>query len=199
MKLLKITTAVLLVVFIISQIYITMSIFKTEQQKYTLLQSIGDMEIRFYPSATLATIQMNARSYKELSSAGFRKLAGYIFGGNAANKNISMTAPVHMDIKETGSSMSFVMPEAYNTENLPKPTDSKIVLTESGDEYVAAIRFGGYSSDEKIKENTEKLKTILMNKGIVHHGNFRYLGYNPPYQLFGRKNEIIVTVEWNKK
>ena len=161
MKLLKITTAVLLVVFIISQIYITMSIFKTEQQKYTLLQSLGDIEIRFYPSATLATIQMNARSYKEFTS--------------------------------------FVMPEAYNTENLPKPTDSKIVLTQSGDEYVAAIRFGGYSSDEKIKENTEKLKTILMNKGIVHHGNFRYLGYNPPYQLFGRKNEIIVTVEWNKK
>ena len=176
-----------------------MSIFKTEQQKYTVIQSMDEVEIRFYPAATLATIQMNAKSYKELANSGFRTLAGYIFGGNTSNKNISMTAPVHMDIKETGSSMSFVMPEQYNKENLPTPNDSKIIITESEDEYVAAIRFGGYSSDEKIKENKEKLNALLQQKGITHHGNFRYLGYNPPYQLFGRRNEIIVNIDLQKK
>ena len=110
-----------------------------------------------------------------------------------------MTAPVHMDIKETGSSMSFVMPAQYNKENLPTPNNSKIIITESADEYVAAIRFGGYSSDEKIKENKEKLNALLQQKGITHYGNFRYLGYNPPYQLFGRRNEIIVNIDWQKK
>ena len=110
-----------------------------------------------------------------------------------------MTAPVHMDIKETGSSMSFVMPAQYNKENLPTQNNSKIIITESADEYVAVIRFGGYSSDEKIKENKEKLNALLQQKGIAHYGNFRYLGYNPPYQLFGRRNEIIVNIDWQKK
>lgn len=176
-----------------------MSIFKTEQQKYSVLQSDGDFEIRFYPSVTLATIEMNVKSYKELSNSGFRTLAGYIFGGNESNKSISMTAPVHMDIKDTVSSMSFVMPAQYNMEDLPKPNNSKIVLKKSNDEYVAAIKFGGYSSDEKIKANTEKLTTLLEKKGITHKGDFRFLGYNPPYQLFGRRNEIIVSVDWNVK
>lgn len=176
-----------------------MSIFKTEQQKYTVIKSDRDFEIRFYPAATLATIQMNAKSYKELSGSGFRTLAAYIFGGNESGKNISMTAPVHMDIKDSGSSMSFVMPEQYNTENLPKPNNSNIVLTKSENEYVAVVTFGGYSSDEKIKTNTEKLISLLEKNKISHKGNFRYLGYNPPYQLFGRRNEIIVTVDWDNK
>ncbi|HRH58784.1 MAG TPA: heme-binding protein, partial [Chitinophagales bacterium] len=198
-KLFKVISTFLIVLFFISQIFIYMSIFKTEQQKYTVIKSDPDFEIRFYPSATLATIQMNVKSYKELSNSGFRTLAGYIFGGNESRKNISMTAPVHMNIKDTGSSMSFVMPEQYTTENLPKPNNTDIVLTRSEDEYVAVVTFGGYSSDEKIKANTEKLISLLQKNGIAHKGNFRYLGYNPPYQLFGRRNEIIVTVDWNNK
>lgn len=199
MKIVKITLAVICILLIISQIYITMSIFKTEQQKYTVIQSDGDVEIRFYPSATLATIQLNAKTYKELSNSGFRSLASFIFGGNNAGKNIPMTAPVHMDINNPVSSMSFVMPQQYSLENLPKPNDAKIVLEQSADEYVAAVKFGGYSSDEKIKLNTEKLNSLLQKKGITHHGNFRLLGYNPPYQFFGRRNEIIVTIDWNQK
>ena len=194
----KVTFITIALIFIISQIYIAMSIFKTEQQKYTVIQSDNEFEIRFYPSSTMATIQMNATSYKALANAGFRKLAGYIFGGNENNKNISMTAPVHMDIKKTNSSMSFVMPEKYNENNLPKPNDSDIKSSKSADEFIAALRFGGFTSDEKINTNIEKLKAILREKGIKQNDNFRYLGYNPPYQLFGRRNEIIVTIEWNK-
>lgn len=185
-------------IFILLQLYISMSIFKTEQQKYSVISTDGDMEIRFYPSATLATIRMDVKSYKELSSPGFRKLAGYIFGGNTAAKQIPMTAPVHMDIQDTGSSMSFVMPDQYDTGNLPEPKDSTIILEKTKDEYVAAIRFGGYASDQKIRENTEKLVKILKEKAIAHQGNFRFLGYNPPYQLLGRRNEVIVSIEWNK-
>ena len=44
MKVFKITLAVLLILFFISQLYITMSIFKTEQQKYTVIQSMEDIE-----------------------------------------------------------------------------------------------------------------------------------------------------------
>jgi hypothetical protein len=39
-------------------------------------------EIRRYPSLILAQTQMNAAPYSQNSSTGFRRVAGYIFGGN---------------------------------------------------------------------------------------------------------------------
>jgi len=171
---------------------------KTETQPYEILKTEKEYEIRHYPSATMATISMNAKTYKELSSSGFRKLASFIFGGNKDDKNIAMTTPVHMDINESQSSMSFVMPANYNKENLPKPNDSAIFITKTEEEHVAAIRFGGYANDDKIKIYADKLETELNKNGIEYFGNFRFLGYNAPYQFWGRRNEIIVSVLWNE-
>ena len=175
-----------------------MSTNKTETQKYTVVKVVEDFEIRYYPSATMAMILSSAKTYQELSSPGFRKLAGYIFGGNMEKKQIAMTSPVHMDISDSGSVMGFVMPEKYNKENLPAPNDSSVTIKIIPEEYVAAIRFGGFASDASIKEHKEILEIGLKKKGIAFHGNFRYLGYNPPFQLVGRRNEIIVAVEWEK-
>ncbi|TVR75138.1 MAG: heme-binding protein [Marinilabiliales bacterium] len=166
----------------------------TEEQKYTVVSSNEEFEIRFYPSATLATVYMNAASYREVSRPGFRTLAGYIFGGNESETKISMTAPVHMNISEDRSSMSFVMPSSYNPDNLPKPDNSRVIIEETKDEYVAVIRFSGYASDNDIKKQSEKLRKLLIENGIEFYGDFRYLGYNSPYKFFNRRNEIIVSV-----
>ena len=167
---------------------------KTEEQKYTVVSSNEEFEIRFYPSATLATVYSTANSYREVSRPGFRTLAGYIFGGNESETQISMTSPVHMNISGDRSSMSFVMPSTYNPDNLPKPDNSKVIIEKSKDEYVAVIKFSGYASDNTIKKQSEKLRKLLIENGIEFSGNFRYLGYNPPYQFINRRNEIIVSV-----
>ncbi len=196
MKILLITISIIAVLFIIIQSFSIMSTQKAERQKYSIVHSEEDFEIRFYPSATFATIYSQAKSYRELSSPGFRTLAGYIFGGNASETKIPMTSPVQMDINDSLSAMSFVMPSEYETEKLPKPNDSKVVLHKRPDEYVAAIRFGGFASDEQILHYSEKLRNLLTSKRITYSGNFRYLGYNPPWQSVGRRNEIIVSVKW---
>jgi len=170
---------------------------KTETQIYRVIKTEKDFEIRFYPSATLATVTSSAKSYKELANPGFRKLANFIFGGNQSNKSISMTTPVHMDINDTSSSMSFVMPSAYTKVNLPEPNDPNVIISSTTDEYVAAIRFSGYASDSEIKKYSEKLESALRSHGIKYYGNFRFLGYNAPWQLFGRRNEIIVSILWD--
>ncbi len=172
---------------------------KTETQAYQVVKTEKDFEIRLYPPATMATISMDVKTYKELSSAGFRKLASFIFGGNQDNKNIGMTSPVHMDINDSQSSMSFVMPTNYDKDNLPKPNDSSIIIKTTAEEYVAAIRFGGYANDDEIKMYAAKLESALKADGIEYFGKFRFLGYNAPYQFWGRKNEIIVSVLWNQK
>ncbi len=197
MKAIIIIAAVVIFILFLFQSYVLMSANKTEEQKYTVIRKEKDFEIRFYPAATIATISSDAKTYKELSGPGFRQLAGYIFGGNAAETQISMTAPVHMNINDSGSTMSFVMPSAYNESNLPKPNDPNVVIKKTSEEYVAVMRFGGYASDDDLKYYSEKLQSLLKEKGITTYGHYRYLGYNPPYQIINRRNEIIVSIKWN--
>jgi hypothetical protein len=198
MKTATISTRSLLILIIIQFIGV-MAFAKTEDQKYRGVQSEAGFEIRFYPSATLATVYTSAKSDRELSGPGFRKLAGYIFGDNSTDTKISMTSPVHMNINNSQSSMSFVMPSSYTAEKLPEPDDKDVKIEKTPDEYVAAIKFGGYASDEDIVNYSGKLKKLLEEKGISYYGNFRYLGYDPPFKPFGRRNEIIVSVKWDKK
>jgi hypothetical protein len=199
MKVIIIFVIAVIAVIFLFQSFIIMPTNKTEEQKFSLVRKYKDFEIRFYPSATIATINSNAKTYRDLSGPGFRKLAGYIFGGNEANSKISMTTPVQMDINDSVSTMSFVMPSAYTKENLPKPNDPNVQIKNTADEYVAVIRFSGYASDKDLKFYSEKLQNLLKENGITSFGNYRFLGYNPPYQFIGRRNEIIVAVYWEEK
>jgi hypothetical protein len=199
MKVFIITVIILIGIFILFQIYTIMSINKTETQAYKVIKVEDKFEIRHYPSATMAMISSTSKSYRDLGSSGFGTLAKYIFGGNSEKKQIAMTSPVHMDISETKSTLAFVLPSAYNQTNLPKPNDSSISIITSEPEYVAAIQFGGFASNESIDEHKAMLENELKSKGLSYYGDFRYLGYNPPYQLFGRRNEVIVALNWKSE
>ena len=102
-----------------------------------------------------------------------------------------MTSPVAMTMEDSVT-MKFKIPEGMTLDQMPKPSNSAVRFRSEPEKVVAAIRFGGWSTDERIAEYTQKLKELLAEKGIEHNGNFSYLGYNPPYELINRKNEIIV-------
>jgi len=185
---------VLLLLMFIFQACALFSEKGTEQQAYKSIRRGKDFEIRFYPEATMATVTAGASTYRELGNSGFRKLAGYIFGGNQQNQQIAMTAPVHMEMTDSVSSMSFVMPARYSKDQLPAPVNPEVVIKSVPAEHVAVIRFGGFASDSKIDRYSERLRKALEREGIQYSGNFRYLGYNPPFQLIGRRNEIMIRV-----
>lgn len=188
----------LIIFLIVIAIPILMSFTKTsiEKQKYRVVKKEKEFEIRFYPPAIFATTRSSAKSYRELGSSGFRKIAGYIFGNNETAAKIAMTAPVHMDINDKGSSMSFVMPSQYTMDKLPRPADARVELHESPAVYMAAIEFGGYANDQKIKQYADRLFQALNRNGIKTTGNPTYLGYNAPYEFIGRKNEVVIAIEW---
>ena len=191
----------LLIILILIAIPILLMSFtkaRIEKQKYRVVKKDKEFEIRFYPPAIFATTRSAAKSYRELGSSGFRKIAGYIFGNNETSAKIAMTAPVHMDINDTLSTMSFVMPSNYTEENLPKPNDKNVKIKIRPEEYIAVLKFGGYASDEELKEKSEKLFDLLKENKITTLGNYRFLGYTPPYQFIDRRNEIAVTIEWHQ-
>jgi len=180
-----------IIVIILLMVFLTSYGSKTETQKYETLHKEGDFEIRFYPEAYLASVNMKG-NYDNMRNSGFRVLAGYIFGNNKENEKIAMTSPVRMTSKEGSNTMSFVMPSEMNSGNLPEPVNSNIVLHKSKPVYTASIRYGGYTNTREIERNKAKLMRVLEDLNIKHSGNFEYLGYNPPYQMFNRRNEILV-------
>jgi hypothetical protein len=194
MKPIYIISGVVVGLAVISQIYIVLSNDHGEKQPYSVLDKAKDFEIRHYPSVTMATITSSAKTYRQLGNSGFRKLAGFIFGGNADKQSIAMTSPVHMDIQDSASTMSFVMPAHFNPDNLPQPNDADVKIATKPEEYVAAISFGGFASDAEIERYARKLETALQKAGVPYFGHFRFLGYNAPFQLVGRTNDIIVSV-----
>lgn len=198
MKIVLIISLALAGIFILFQTYIAMASHKSEEQPYTVIHRDREYEIRLYPPSIMATVVMPVDSYDKLATNGFRTLANYIFGGNKEAQQIPMTTPVYMDINDSASSMSFVMPAQMELTNLPKPNDAKVKMNTSKEEYVAALRFGGFASDKEIKMQEKILRKALHDTNIETHGAVRYLGYNPPYQLFGRRNEVVLGVTWKK-
>lgn len=190
--------AVIILGFIVITLLMSFASKRIEKQKYRVIKKEKEFEIRYYPPAIFATTRSSAKSYRELGNSGFRKIAGYIFGNNESSAKIAMTAPVHMDINEKGSSMSFVMPSEYTLEKLPRPVDGRIELHESPAVYMAAIEFSGYASDQKIKQYADQLSQSLKKNGIKMIGNPTYLGYNAPYEFIGRKNEVVIAIEWRE-
>lgn len=138
----------------------------TEQQAYQRVKREKDFEIRYYPEATMATITSKAGTYKDLGNPGFRQPAGYIFGGNEQKQQIAMTAPVHMEMNDTASSMSFVMPAKYTKNQLPRPNNTEVMLKTVPAAYVAVLRFGGFASDRKINKYSEKLRSSIYLKSL---------------------------------
>ena len=171
---------------------------KVERQKYRLVKSIDDVEIRFYPKVIMASVASGGATYMGNSNNHFRTLAGYIFGGNKKDEKIAMTAPVHMAKDDKGTEMSFVMPGEYDMDKLPQPKDSLVKLHYSVEGYYAALKFGGYANENKVTRKIEELKTALTQMGYTTIGSYTYLGYNAPWDVINRENEIIVQIEFTE-
>ena len=184
----------IILVFIAIQLFAMSGQRNIETYPYTVIKKYDAFEVRSYEATLFSTVELPGNSYKGASNKGFSILAGYIFGGNDKSEKIAMTSPVAMSLEDT-MTMMFMVPKKYNKETLPKPNESKIEFKEEPAKIVAAITFGGWASDEVIEKYKQELKAALDSKGIKYTNRFYFLGYNPPFEVLNRKNEIIVELE----
>lgn len=194
MKILFIVLGVVALLFILFQLYFINSQKNIEKYPYKVVKNYDDFEVRIYEASLFTSVKLSNKTYKETSSQGFSILAGYIFGGNNKNEKIAMTSPVAMTIDDA-TTMMFLVPKKYTKETLPKPDNGNIEFTEMPAKKVAAISFSGWANDDKIKGYKEKLMAALDKNGIKYTNNFYFLGYNAPFELLNRKNEVIVELE----
>lgn len=186
--------SVTIVLLILSQFFMAYQSNKIETPKYTVLKSYDDFELRQYGSMILAQTVMQSASYENTSSQGFRTVASYIFGGNDENKKIAMTAPVIMEMGDD-TKMSFVMPKEHSMESLPEPSSEEVKILKVSPKKYAVITFPGYANNKKIDKYAKKLLKSIKSEGLETVGNVKFMGYNAPWQVIGRKNEIAVEVK----
>jgi hypothetical protein len=178
---------------IISQIYAMNSRKDIESYPYQVIKKYKDFETRVYEASLFNSVKLPYSNYKESSRKGFSLLASYIFGSNESNEKIAMTSPVMMSLGDS-MTMHFLVPKQYSKETLPKPNNNQVELTQFPEKKVAVISFKGWADDEKIEKYKQELIKHLKEENIDYKGPFYFLGYNPPFELFNRKNEVMVEI-----
>ena len=110
----------------------------TEEPVFTASLKEGAFEVRSYPALVAAEGSVTG-TRDEASSAGFKLLAGYIFGGNTRRQSISMTAPVVQSKpgSETIAMTAPVVQAPSAGESIPMTAP----VTQSGDASGWVIRF----------------------------------------------------------
>ena len=90
--------------------------------------------------------------------------------------------------------MRFVMPSEYKIDELSKPNDARIEIKKSVTKKYAAITYKGYNNSEKFSKYKSELYSVLDKNNIKIIGNPIYLGYDPPYKFWDRKNEVLIEI-----
>ena len=164
-----------------------------EEPQWQLIDTVGKVELRRYAARVQAVTELEDSGQ---SSAGFRRLAGFIFGGNEREQSIAMTAPVQETLQNERPLMTFTMPRGYALAELPAPDDRRVRLVAVPEQTVAAIRCSGWATRGKIGRMTRERTAVLAEHGIAVAGRPMLNQYNPPWTppLF-RRNEITLAID----
>ncbi len=183
----------------------------TEEPAFALVVDDGAFQIRQYPPMAVAEVRVKG-DRREAANAGFRILAGYIFGGNTRSQRIAMTAPVVQSpptsekiamtapVSQTAIDgawiVRFTMPAGYTLDTLPKPNDSQVMLSVAPAVRVAVLRFSGWVSDRDFERKRDELERWLAKRDLRAAGPASLAQYNPPWTLGPlRRNEVMLPIE----
>ena len=182
----------------------------TEEPSYRSILQQTPFEIREYPALIAAEVTVSGER-SDAVNAGFRLLAGYIFGGNtrkqsiamtapviqneSPNEKIAMTAPVMQSPDPSGWVIRFIMPASYTLDTLPTPNDPKVRLVSLPPKRLAVVRFSGLVDDNDVEQQTAVLRTFIAKQKLTASGTPSLARYDPPWTLwFLRRNEVMLEV-----
>lgn len=158
----------------------------TSQQPYQVISQHAEIEFRYYPAATFACVHVQGHN---LLTTGFRQLANYIFGGNQANQTIAMTIPVVFapsTIQYDGH-VSFYLTDT----NAPQPASAAVQIIHQDARHAAVITVTGIVRQSTLATIATRLRATLVAHGYQCHATPEFRFYNPPWQLFGRRSDVV--------
>ncbi|MBT8249963.1 MAG: heme-binding protein [Acidimicrobiia bacterium] len=169
-----------------------------EQPEYEVVAEGDRYEIRRYRPYLVAetTVVGDADS---AGSVAFRRLAGFIFGGNSAEQKMNMTIPVtRQAVGEDRQRYRFVMERSFSESDLPQPLDDTVTIIRVPGGYYAARRYRGNRDERRFRRMEAALLEDLGQDGIEIAGAAQsavYSGPMTPPML--RHNEVLIPVDWD--
>jgi len=167
-----------------------------EEPAYRVVEQEGDFQLREYASYLLAETRV-AADFEDAGSVAFRRLFGYISGGNQGKQKVSMTAPVRQEAGEAGSQrVAFVVPAEFSRATVPVPADPLVSIREQPAQRVAALRYSGRWTEANYRSKEQALHDWIARRGLKAAGPAVYARYNAPFVPWPlRRNEVMVPVE----
>ena len=170
-----------------------------EMPPYTVERTDGSREIRAYGPHLLAEVTVSG-SRQGAIQAGFRVLAGYIFGGNDTGEKIAMTVPVAQTPADDASgdrwTVSFMMPARYTKDTLPTPRTDAIRFVAAAPSRQVVERFTGLPGTDGLAARAEALRAWAEAQGLTITAGPHYYFYDAPMTLpWNRRNEVAFTVQ----
>jgi hypothetical protein len=183
----------------------------TEQPEYEVERTYDGFEIRRYQPRAVAETTVDSAGWEAALDEGFRRLAGYIFGGNLGKQTLAMTTPVNASAaapekpamttpvtarpESQGVTVTFTMPRTRDVASLPTPTDGRVRLREQDGQRVAALRFRGTYGRKRKLQMEAKLLRLVQDARLITVGPPVFAGYDAPSTLpFLRRVEIWVPI-----
>ena len=172
----------------------------TETPPYRVERVVDGAEIRAYGPSVVAEVTVGG-SRSGAANAGFRALAGYIFGGNDDRAKIAMTTPVAQvpdpDPVSGGQdwTIRFTMPAEWSTARLPAPKDPRIRMIETPPRRMLVAGFSGRPTEAALAGALDGLRSTARAAGLQTTGAPEYLFYDSPFTLpWNRRNEVALVL-----
>lgn len=173
---------------------------KLDCPKYTVITSENKTwEERLYVESNWVSTRMSGRDYNEATEEMFMRLFDYIEGANVKGIKIPMAAPVIMKATIDNShsakffanfTMSFYLPYEYQNTTAPQPKSRNVFLWTMPESKMFVSSFDGYANEEKDVNHAKALAKELGERWAYDHGYLYTAGYNSPWQILGRHNEV---------
>lgn len=169
-----------------------------ELPPYRVEAAEGGREVRLYGRHLLAEVTVTG-DRSDAASAGFRILAGFIFGRNADGARIAMTVPV-AQMPQGGRAaqtwtVTFTMPAPFSRATLPAPQDPRIRLVDDPGGRQVVERFSGIPREADLWARAEGLRAWAAARGLTIAGGPRFYFYDAPMTLpWRRRNEVALAL-----
>lgn len=165
-----------------------------EMPPYTVELADGAVELRSYDQHVVAEVTVRGGREGAIG-AGFRTLAGYIFGGNDRGEKIAMTVPVaQTPVAEGTWTIRFMMPAA-KAPDLPAPQAGTIRFVTVEPERQVALRFSGGRGEKVLAERAAELREWAAKRDLTITAGPHYYFYDGPMTLpWSRRNEVAFSI-----
>ncbi len=196
---------------VIFGLFFATGVWAYEEPAYTVVFETDGVEYRRYEPYLVAETQVTTEERNRAANVGFRRLFDYISGANKSRTEIAMTAPVQQqqsgqkiamttpvrqEMSDGGWTVAFVVPDEFDRQTVPMPTNPDVYIREVPSALIAVLRFSGRWTDRNVDRHKDRLRTHLAVENVEMQGEIVNAFYNAPFVLpFMRRNEVMVEVD----